>query len=223
MADNVRSAAAMIVQITKLAEKRNVPIRAVLPQELDRLCRSGHHQGVAIEVSGYPYADLDELLAVGAPGQSKEPPLLLLLDHIQDPQNLGSMLRTADAVGVTGVIIPKDRAVDVTAAVVRASAGAAEHVRIAIVTNLHQTMLRLKEEGVRLAGLETDSSSTLYAGADLIGPLGLVIGGEGEGLGKLVRETCDLLIRLPMRGRVASLNAAVAAAVALYEVRRQRG
>jgi 23S rRNA (guanosine2251-2'-O)-methyltransferase len=143
-----------------------------------------------------------------------------LVDHVQDPQNLGSMLRSADAAGVNGVVIPRHRAASVTPAVVRASAGAAEHVQVAQVVNLHQAMLALKEQGVRLVGLEGSSTATPYEEADLSGPIGVVVGSEEEGLGKLIRETCDAVIRLPMRGRVGSLNAAVAAAIALFEVRR---
>lgn len=153
----------------------------------------------------------------------KLPMLVLLVDHVQDPQNLGSMIRSADAAGVNGVIIPRHRAVSVTPTVVRASAGATEHVPVAQVVNLHQAMLTLKEEGVRLVGLEGSNEALPYEEAVLTGPIGIVVGSEEEGLGKLVRETCDVVMRLPMRGHVGSLNAAVAAAIALYEVRRRQG
>lgn len=221
MARNVRTAASTIGQILKQVERRGLTLEAMSIPELDRVCRGGNHQGIAAEVSAYPYVELDEL-TVSAPG-AKEPPLLLLVDHVQDPQNLGSMLRTADAAGATGVVIPRERAAEVTAAVVRASSGAAEHVRVAQVSNLHQAMLRMKEQGLRLAGLEGAPASTLYTSADLSGPLGLAVGSEGLGLSKLIADTCDVLLGIPMRGRVDSLNAAVAAALALYEVRRQRG
>jgi 23S rRNA (guanosine2251-2'-O)-methyltransferase len=155
--------------------------------------------------------------------ESQASPFLLLLDHVQDPQNLGSLLRTAEAAGVHGVIIPGRRAAGVTPAAVRASAGAAEHVRVALVANLVQAMRQLKAEGVWIAGLEAAPDAQLYTKAALSGPLGLVIGSEGQGLARLVRETCDFLIRLPMLGRVESLNAGVAGAIALYEARRQRG
>lgn len=220
MANNVRRTAAAIVQFLKLAEKRSLEINTVALSELDRLCRSGNHQGVAAIVSDYPYVELAELLE----GRNERtlPPLLLLTDHIQDPQNLGSMIRSADAAGVNGVVVPRHRAAAVTPAVVRASAGAAEHVKVAMVGNLHQAMLALKEEGLRLVGLEGGGDAVPYEQADLTGPIGVVVGGEEEGLGKLVRETCDVVIRLPMRGRVGSLNAAVAAAIALFEVRRRQ-
>jgi 23S rRNA (guanosine2251-2'-O)-methyltransferase len=148
--------------------------------------------------------------------------LLLLVDHVQDPQNLGSMLRSADAAGVDGVVIPQHRAASVTAAVVRASAGAAEHVKVACVTSLHQVMLRLKQAGIWVVGLEGDPGAKPYHEAHLTGPVAIVVGGEDEGLSKLVHDTCDEIIRLPMRGRVGSLNAAVSAAIALYEVRRRQ-
>lgn len=219
MARNVRTAAEVIGQILKQVERKGLPLDSFSIPELDRLCHGGNHQGVAAEVGEYPYVELD---ALAEPGPSSEPPLLLLLDHVQDPQNLGSMLRTADAAGVTGVVIPRERATEVTAAVVRASSGAAEHVRVSRVPNLHQAMRHLKEHGVRMAGLEGAPDSRLYTEADLAGALGLVVGSEGQGLSRLIADTCDVLLRIPMRGRVASLNAAVAAAVALYEVRRQR-
>ncbi|MEI6514972.1 MAG: 23S rRNA (guanosine(2251)-2'-O)-methyltransferase RlmB [bacterium] len=220
MANNVRQSAAAIVQLLKLAEKRSITIQSVAVFELDRMCRSGNHQGVAAVVSDYEYVELEAVLE-GA-GERKTPPLLLLVDHVQDPQNLGSMLRSADAAGVNGVVIPRHRAASVTPAVVRASAGAAEHVKVAQVGNLHQAMLELQEQGVRLVGLEGSSAAMPYEEADLTGPIGVVVGSEEEGLGKLIRETCDVVIRLPMRGRVGSLNAAVAAAIALFEVRRQQ-
>lgn len=204
-----------------LAQQRQVPVQAVDRLELDKLGDEAHHQGLAAEVSGYPYLDLSTLL-VGTPKES-EPSLFLLLDHILDPQNLGSLLRSAEAAGVHGVILPERRAAQVTPSAVRASAGAAEHLRIALVANLVRAMEALKAQGVWLAGLEASPEVQLYDQADLSGPLGLVIGSEGQGLARLVRETCDFLIRLPMHGRVASLNAGVAGALAMYEARRQRG
>ncbi len=210
----------LVKEILTLAERAKVPVQSVDRQQLEKLGGEVNHQGLAAEVSGYPYVDVAELLA--AARQRGEPPFLLLLDHIQDPQNLGSLLRTAEAVGVHGVILPSRRAVGVTPAAVRASAGAAEHVRVAQVPNLVQIMERLKAAGVWLAGLEARPEAQLYTQADLRGPLGMVVGSEGKGLTRLVRETCDLLVRLPMHGRVGSLNAGVAGAVALYEARRQR-
>jgi 23S rRNA (guanosine2251-2'-O)-methyltransferase len=210
----------IVGEILALAKRANVAVQVVDRQNLDKLGGGANHQGLAAEVSGYPYVALEELLE--AASQAGEPPFLLLLDHVQDPQNLGSLLRTAEAVGVHGVVLPRRRAAGVTPAAVRASAGAAEQVRVAQVTNLVRSMGTLKANGVWLAGLEALPDSLLYTEADLRGALGLVVGSEGQGLARLVRETCDYLIRLPLHGEVTSLNAAVAGAVALYEVLRQR-
>jgi len=211
----------IVSQILTLAEQTHVPVQAVEQRDLDKLGGEVNHQGLAAEVSGYPYADLTVLLAVAR--QAEEPPFLLLLDHVQDPQNLGSLLRTAEAVGVHGVVIPDRRAASVTPAAVRASAGAAEHMRVAQVPNLVRAMEAVKANGIWLAGLEALPEAQFYTQAALTIPVGLVVGSEGGGLARLVRETCDLLIRLPMCGQVGSLNAAVAGAIAMYEVRRQRG
>lgn len=211
----------IVGEILSLADRSHIPVQTVEPQNLNQLGNQANHQGLAVEVSGYPYVDLPSLLT--AAQTAKEPPFLLVLDHLQDPQNLGSLLRTAEAAGVHGVVIPSRRAVGVTPAVVRASAGAAEHIRVAQVTNLVQAMQFLKAKGIWLVGLEATPDALLYTHADLTLPLGLVVGSEGSGLARLVRATCDWLIRLPMYGQVGSLNAATAGAIALYEVRRQRG
>jgi 23S rRNA (guanosine2251-2'-O)-methyltransferase len=210
----------IVGEIVALARQAGVPVQEVDRRELDRLGDEPNHQGLAAEVSAYPYVDLSDLLQ--AARQAGEPPFLLLLDHLRDPQNLGSLLRSAEAAGVHGVILPGRRAAGVTPAAVRASAGAAEHVRVAQVTNLVQAMNVLQAENVWLAGLEAVPEADLYTQADLSGALGLVVGSEGQGLARLVRETCDFVIRLPLYGRVESLNAGVAGAIALYEVRRQR-
>jgi 23S rRNA (guanosine2251-2'-O)-methyltransferase len=209
-----------VADVLALAEQARVPVQAVDRKELEKLSGEANHQGLAAEVSAYPYVALEDLTE--AARQADAPPFLLLLDHIQDPQNLGSLLRSAEAVGIHGVILPERRAAGVTPAAVRASAGAAEHVRVAQVSNLVQAMRSLKEAGVWLAGLEATPRAQLYTEVDLRGPLGLVVGGEGERLARLVRETCDFLIRLPMWGQVESLNAGVAGGIALYEARRQR-
>jgi 23S rRNA (guanosine2251-2'-O)-methyltransferase len=219
LAQGIRPAG-IVTGILALAKQANVPVQEVDRRELDKLGGEVNHQGLAAEVSHYPYLELAPL--IDASRQTGEPPFLLLLDHMQDPQNLGSLLRSAEAVGVHGVVIPSRRAVAVTPAAVRASAGAAEHIRVAQVTNLVRAMEQLKAEGIWLAGLEALPEAQTYTDASLTGPLGLVIGSEGEGLARLVRETCDFLIRLPMRGEVESLNAGVAGGIALYEVRRQR-
>lgn len=219
MAGNIRKESASVTRIGKLLGRRGLSPATVTVQDLDRICRSGNHQGIAAEVSPYPYVELDDLVTseTGA-----EPVVLLVVDHVQDPQNLGSMLRTGESAGVSGVVIPATRATEVTPAAVRASAGAAEYVRVARVSNLHNALLRVKDHAIKVYGLEGSSDALPYTQADFKGAVALVVGSEGEGLGKLLRETCDGVIKLPMRGRVGSLNAAVAAAIALYEVRRQR-
>lgn len=220
MADNVRRSAAMIVRLEKMAEKRSVKIEPMYLRDMDCLCHNGNHQGVAAEVGEYPYADWKHMREEARARTS--PSLFLLADHVQDPQNLGSMLRSADVAGVDGVVIPQHRAAAVTPAVVRASAGAAEYMQVALVSNLGNVVRDLKEDGVRVAGLEGLSEAKLYYTADLSGSLALVVGGEDEGLSHMIRGLCDVLIRIPQFGRVGSLNAAVAAAIALFEARRQQ-
>jgi 23S rRNA (guanosine2251-2'-O)-methyltransferase len=204
----------VLAQSLKLAGEKRIAVQRVARAQLDRI--SDGHQGVAAEVSGYPYLALDELVT---PGQV---PLLLVLDCIQDPQNLGTLLRTAEAVGVSGVIIAQDRAASITPAVVNASSGATEHLRIARVTNIARTLQELKKSDVWVVGLEDAPEAQDYATAGLRGPLVIVVGSEGEGIRRLVRETCDWLIKLPMLGQVTSLNAAVAGSIVLYETLRQR-
>jgi 23S rRNA (guanosine2251-2'-O)-methyltransferase len=213
-------ATGIVDEILGLAGQGGVPVHRVA--QLDGITDSGevNHQGLAAQVSAFPYLDLYGLLAAGK--EKTESPLYLLLDHVLDPQNLGSLLRTAEAAAVHGVILPERRAAAVTPAAVRASAGAAEHVHVAQITNMVQAMKTLKDAGVWLAGLEASPEVPLYTDRNLTGPLGVVVGSEGRGLGRLVRETCDFLIRLPMYGQVQSLNAGVAGAITLYEVRRQR-
>ncbi|HET7011372.1 MAG TPA: 23S rRNA (guanosine(2251)-2'-O)-methyltransferase RlmB [Anaerolineales bacterium] len=205
-----------LAEILGEAETRGVPVARVgrdnLPGE--------DAQGLAAEVEPYPYSDLGEILDRAAAGG--EPILALLLDAIQDPQNLGTLLRTAEAVGVHGVILPYRQGVGVSPAVVRVSSGASEHLLVAR-ENLAQAMARLKEAGAWLVGLDMDPGAEPLDQADLRGPLGLVVGGEGSGLRRLVRESCDRLVRLPMRGRLGSLNAAVAGSVVLYAAWAQRG
>jgi 23S rRNA (guanosine2251-2'-O)-methyltransferase len=203
-------------EVTKLAEERGVSIARVERQQLDKRLRDANHQGVALEAGAYPYVETDDFFEAAA--QTDEPLLLLLLDHLQDPQNVGTLLRSAEAIGVHGVVLPGRRAAEVTPTVVNASAGAVEHLRIAVVTNLAQTITELQRAGVWAVGLEDDPASQEYDQVDFDLPLALVVGAEGPGLARLTRERCDFLVRLPMRGVVASLNAAVAGSIMLYHI-----
>jgi len=206
--------------ILSMAERTGVSVSRIPAAELDEMLGDANHQGVAAAVANYDYVSFDGMIK--ALGSVEGSPLLLLLDHLEDPQNVGSLMRTAEAAGVDGVIIPDRRAVGVTSAVVRASAGAAEHMRVSLVTNLVRTMATLKDEGFWFAGLEAVDEAKPHTEADLTGPLGLVVGSEGRGLKRIVRENCDYLIRLPLEGKVGSLNAGVSGAIALYEILRQR-
>ena len=219
VAEETREGGTM-ARILALAEERGIPIERVTRRQLDEL-GAVNHQGVAAQTSAYPYAELDDMLNLAH--QRGELPFLLLLDCLQDPQNLGTLLRTAEAVAVHGVVIPRRRAAEVTAAVSNASAGAVEHLLIAQITNLVHTMARLKNQGLWVVGLEHTPEARDYREADLNMPLALVVGSEGKGLRRLVRERCDLLIQLPMRGNISSLNASVAGSIALYEAWHQRG
>jgi len=218
LADGIRESG-VVAGILDAARERGIVPQRVERQQLDSL-GGVNHQGVAAEVAEYPYSDPEAML--GAAEERGEYPLLLLLDCLQDPQNFGALLRTAEAVGVHGVIVPKRRAVAVTPAVVNASAGAVEHLLVAQVPNLVQAMERLKTADVWVVGLEDVPEAQPYYQTDLNMPLALVVGSEGEGMHRLVRERCDFLIRLPMRGRIGSLNASVAGSIALYEIWRQR-
>lgn len=204
--------------IIALAKEKNALVQFVPKKKIDQLV-STNHQGVAAQVAAYQYAELDDLFE--AAEKKDEPPFFLILDELEDPHNLGSILRTADAAGVHGVIIPKHRSVGLTATVAKLSTGAIEYVPVARVTNIPRTMDELKERGVWIFGTEAKRSED-YRKMDATMPLALVIGNEGKGMGRLVREKCDFLIHLPMVGHVTSLNASVAASLLMYEVLRKR-
>ena len=191
-----------------------VPVKKTSRDRVDELARGAVHQGVVARVEAYPYSSLDEILAVPQP-------LILVLDGVTDPRNLGAVLRAADGAGAHGVVIPKDKAVGVTAAAVKASAGASEHVRVARVTNLRRAVDAMKAANVWVYAAE--SGGTDYTKLDLGGPTAFVLGSEGKGVRRLVREACDGTVSVPMLGAVSSLNVSVAAAVLAYEARRQRG
>ena len=217
LAEGVKDAP-IVRDLTALARERRVPVVNTPRQNLDRI--SDHHQGVALEATDYPYATVDDILALAA-GKG-EPPLVLILDTLQDPQNFGNLIRTAEAVGVHGVIIPERRSVEVTPAVVNASSGATEHLRIAQVVNLAREVEGLKERDVWIAALQDDPRAQDLYTSNLRGALALIVGSEGEGVSRLLRDRADFLLKLPMRGQIESLNASVAGAVALYEILRQR-
>ncbi len=205
-------------ELMALAEKAGVQVREVPRGELDRLTR--HHQGVLARIQAFEYATLEDLLAKAK--ARGEPPFLLMLDSVQDPQNLGTLLRTAEAVGVHGVILAERRAAGVTPAVVKASAGAVAHLAIAQVTNLSRTIQELKGENIWVIGMENRPDAQDLRRTDFKLPLVLVLGSEGAGLSRLVREKCDFLVRLPMWGQVDSLNVAVAGSIVLYTAKLQR-
>ncbi|MGI6667884.1 MAG: 23S rRNA (guanosine(2251)-2'-O)-methyltransferase RlmB [Acetivibrionales bacterium] len=208
-----------IRQIIALARHKHIPIQEVDRSRLDAISSTYAHQGVIAIAAAKDYADVDDILERAANGG--EPPFIVILDGITDANNLGSILRTADAAGVHGVIIPKRRAVGLTAAVSKASAGAIEYVPVARVTNIVQTIEYLKKRNIWIAGTDSTGGKP-YFESDLTGAIALVIGSEGEGMGKLVRESCDFVVNIPMMGKITSLNAAVAGAVVIYEILRQR-
>ncbi|MGI6733787.1 MAG: 23S rRNA (guanosine(2251)-2'-O)-methyltransferase RlmB [Anaerovoracaceae bacterium] len=209
-------------KIEALARERRIRIQFVDRAALDRITAGmpggNAHQGVVAYVSSYRYYDVEDLLNRAA--EKGEDPFLILLDGIEDPHNLGAIMRTADGAGAHGVIIPKRRAVGLTDTVAKASAGAVEYVPVAKVSNLAQTIDFLKEKGVWIGACDMDGSA--YYERDLTGPIAIVIGGEGSGVSRLVRESCDFILSIPMEGKISSLNASNAAAILMYEINRQR-
>ncbi len=208
----------VLAEIISESGRVGVPLREVSREWINEIAETSAPQGVVARVSPYRYAELEDI--IGAAGDNS--PLAFALDGVEDPHNLGSLLRVADAVAADGVIVAKRRSAHVTAAVAKASAGAVEHVRLARVANMERTLYRLKEEGFWVVGAEVEGGVP-YWELNFTGSLVLVLGGEGKGLGRLVKERCDFLARLPMLGGVSSLNVAAAAAVLAYEAVRQRG
>lgn len=209
-----------IEKIKGLALQKGIKPRVVEKETLVRLARTHHHQGVVGILAEFKYADIKDILDRWR--LSGEKALILVLDCIQDPQNLGSLIRSAHAAGAHGIIIPKDRAAEVTPTVVKASVGAAEYMLIARVTNIARALEEVKGEGIWIVGVEADAKETLYKKADMDRDLAVVIGSEGEGIRRLVKERCDMLVSIPMKGKISSLNAAVAGAITLFEVMRRR-
>ncbi len=203
-----------ISPILQAAEKRQIPIKKVSKHQLGNKAKDSRHQGVLLEVGSHQYSKLEDVLSLAE--RRGEKPFLLLLDLLHGPQNIGSLLRTAEICGVHGVILQDRHAPDITPAVTQFSAGATEHLLIAQVTNLVNTIKQLKENGIWVAGMDIIEEAQPLGEINLNMPLAIVVGHEGQGLRRLVRKTCDFLIRLPMRGRVESLNAAVAGSILLY-------
>ena len=207
-----------ILSITREAKKQGTVIQFVSKERLDQLSGTGKHQGGVAYAAAYEYAQVEDLLK--AAEAKKEPPFLILLDGIEDPHNLGAIIRTANLAGAHGVVIPKHRAAGLTATVARTSAGALNYTPVAKVSNLASTIENLKKQGLWFVCADMQGES-MYR-LPLTGPIGLVIGNEGSGVGRLVRETCDMAAAIPMRGDIDSLNASVAAGVLAYEIVRQR-
>ncbi|HJH50622.1 23S rRNA (guanosine(2251)-2'-O)-methyltransferase RlmB [Merdimonas faecis] len=204
--------------ILREARKQDTIVQFVGKERLSQLSETGKHQGVIASVASYAYSTVEEMLALAK--ERGEDPFLILLDNIEDPHNLGAIIRTANLAGAHGVIIPKRRAAGLTAVVAKTSAGALHYTPVAKVTNLVKTMEELKEQGLWFVCADMDGER-MYD-LNLKGPIGLVIGSEGEGVGRLVRETCDFVASIPMKGQISSLNASVAAGVLAYEIVRQR-
>lgn len=218
IADNAQKH--LIMPIVAEARKLGIVIQNVDKRKLDQLVPGVQHQGVVAQAAPHAYVDVDDILKIAE--DKGEAPFLLILDEIEDPHNLGSILRTADCTGAHGVILPKRRSAQITATVSKTSAGAVEYVPVARVTNLAQTIEQLKEMGVWVVGTVVDATEDIYDTNVFNGPVAIVIGNESKGMGRLIREKCDVLVKLPMNGQINSLNASVAAGVVMYEVLRRR-
>lgn len=208
-----------VKEIAALAKAGGIVVQEVDPRKIQEAAGALRHQGVMAYVAPVAYASVDEILARAA--ACGKAPFIVLLDELEDPRNLGAILRTADAAGVHGVLIPKRRGCQLSAAVAKTAAGALEYVPVARVGNIVQTLRELKEKGLWIAGADMDGASPYYE-ADLTGPIVLVVGSEGRGIGRLVKEACDFLVRIPMCGQINSLNASVAAGILLFEINKQR-
>ncbi len=208
-----------LAEIWAKAKTMGVPIQEVERSYLDNLAEGAKHQGVLAFVAARSYVEVEDILAIA---QAKgEDPLVLLLDEIEDPYNLGAIMRTADGAGAHGVIIPKRRSAGLTETVAMASAGAVEYVPVARVSNIAQTIDNLKKQGLWIVGTDA-AGDKLFWEQDLRGPMGIVFGSEGKGIGRLIKEKCDFLVRIPMQGKISSLNAGIATSLILYEILRQR-
>ena len=208
-----------IAEIIALAKERDIAVQFVERARIGAIAGNMRHQGVLAHVAPVAYVEIGDILEEAE--KRGEPPLLLLLDELEDPHNLGALMRTADATGVHGILVPKRRSVPLTATVAKTSAGAVEYVPVARIGNVVQTLKSLKEQGFWVAGADMDGREACYE-ADFTGPLVLVVGSEGRGMSRLTKENCDFLVRIPMRGRINSLNASVAGSILMYEAMKQR-
>ncbi len=208
-----------LTDLLNLAQVKGVFVQTVEKRRLDHMYTLGNHQGIIANVDQYPYASVEDMLNLAA--DNGEKPLLLVLDGMEDARNLGAVIRTAECVGVHGIIIPRHNSAEINEYAVRSSAGAVEHMLIARETNLVNTLKHLKNQGMWVIGAEADAHAYYYQ-TDIPLPAVVVVGGEGRGMRRLVREQCDLLLKIPMFGSINSLNASVAAALILYEIVRQR-
>ncbi|MCL2341919.1 MAG: 23S rRNA (guanosine(2251)-2'-O)-methyltransferase RlmB [Firmicutes bacterium] len=209
-----------INKIIAMARERKIVTVEVEKQKLSEMSETHNHQGVIAIVPPFNYSEVEDILNFAK--EKKEDPFIVILDGIEDPHNLGSIIRTAETAGVHGVIIPKRRAVGVNSTVTKSSSGAVEYMKIARVNNINETIKNLKENGVWVCGTDMDAGNNYYE-QDLTGSLAVVIGGEGFGISRLVKENCDFLVNIPMKGKIASLNASVSAGIIMYEVVKQRG
>jgi 23S rRNA (guanosine2251-2'-O)-methyltransferase len=208
-----------VEELLQIAKKKGIYWQYVDKQRLDQMYTTANHQGIVALVDSYEYSSIDEMLEKAALlGQE---PFILILDGMEDPQNLGSIIRTAECAGVHGIVIPQHNSAEITTAVVRASAGAAEHMLVARETNIVNCIKNLQEKGLWVVGADMEGASDYFAGK-IPSPTAIVIGGEGQGIRRLVKQNCDILVKIPMGGRVSSLNASVAAGLIIYEVIRQR-
>ena len=208
-----------INKIIAMASQRKILINTISKEKMKQMAQTENYQGVIAIVPPFDYVDIEDILSEAKARQ--EDPFIVLLDGIEDPHNLGSIIRTAETAGVHGIVIPKRRAASVNATVNKVSAGAVEHLKIARVNNMVETMKYLKEQGLWICGTDMDTK-TYYYSLDLTGPLAIVIGSEGFGMSRLVKENCDFLVKIPMRGKITSLNASVSAGIVMYEAVEQR-
>lgn len=209
-----------IYKIISIAKERKIPTTEVDRSKLNKISQTQNHQGVIAIVPPFNYCEVDEILELA--NEKNEQPFILILDGIEDPHNLGSIIRTAETAGVHGIIVPKRRSATVNSTVSKVSAGAVEYMKIARVNNINETIRQLKKQGIWICGTDMETE-TIYTKQDYRLPIAIVIGSEGFGMSRLVKENCDFLVKIPMKGKINSLNASVSAGIIMYEVVRKRG